>query len=160
MSDWSQTIEHVAAWMFREEHGWRQDASWARLPAVERERYLKRATTIGYMFNFPNASNALADLDRLCPCDPNPESANPGPERECLLHGQMPWAVIRMAEAERIAEIAARYVRAPVESGLAGNAGEVYDELVAAVHDWPPEIPPDPEPPAPAGSPITEEITP
>lgn len=98
-------IEHAAAFLYRDERDWAPDAIWGNLSENAREPYLRRARTLASMFGFPYAARTLRQLDRLCPCDPNPETTE-GPLRECPLHGEQPDAVTAVAAAVHIVDTA------------------------------------------------------
>lgn len=93
-------IERIAAYLYRDEHKWAFEADWRVLPLDVRERYLRRARTVADMLGWPHTGRTLRHLDRLCPCDPNPETTD-GPQRDCPIHGEQPDAVDAIADALR-----------------------------------------------------------
>lgn len=93
--EWGDQIERVAIYLYREERNWAEEPRWDELPEATRSAYVKRARSVGYMFNFPNHTNIVRQWDRLCPCDHHAETTH-GPERDCPIHGEMPYAVDRL----------------------------------------------------------------
>jgi hypothetical protein len=105
VADWGDEIERVAAYLYRDDHDWHPAAVWSALDDTTRARYRKRADAVAAMLGFPYHAKVVAQLDRLCPCDPNPETTQ-GPEWNCPIHGQQPDAVIALAAAVRVADAA------------------------------------------------------
>jgi hypothetical protein len=97
---YDREVERVAAYLYRDEHGWSREANWAALSAGERKPYESRANAVAAMLGHPYHAKVVHQLARLCPCDPNPETTD-GPQRDCPIHGEMPDAVIAIADAIR-----------------------------------------------------------
>lgn len=122
---WDGDIERVAAYLYRDEHGWGDGPTpWRELVEADRTVYQKRAHAVAAMLHFPHDAQVVSELARLCVCDPNPETTD-GPQRECPIHGELPEAVIRIG---RILWAAERYVMA----GLCGNP-DVREELATLI---------------------------
>jgi hypothetical protein len=137
-NDWDGEIERVAAYLYRDEHDWHPEAVWSELDDTARQTYLKRADAVAAMLSFPYHAKVVAQLDRLCPCDPDPETSQ-GPERECPIHGEQPYAVLALAQAVRIADAAEKLF--PTQGGSATSDRHweyvdhaALDELRTALH--------------------------
>lgn len=145
--DWDDQIERVATYMHHSEHGWARSDSWADLPVERKRELIEKARTLGSMFNFPGHTDIVAGFDALCVCDHNPETTN-GPERECPIHGETPWAVMRLVLAERVTEAARTYVHPARCPEM--DPQEAYQVLTEAVRAWEDheDLPVDTEPPS------------
>jgi hypothetical protein len=105
--DWSDQYERVAIWLYREDHDWSAGNGWVDLSELARQRYINRAKSLGQFFNFPYHTTVVHQLNSLCPCDYNPETTE-GPERDCPLHGDLPYAIDRVRRGLRLLEQAER----------------------------------------------------